>query len=424
MHSKNGIDMEHDVNIHLENRIESRYFFWFIWIMYAVVFMTKNCFNAALTSIVAEGLLTKSQTGLMTSVFYLVYAPLQIVGGLTADRYSPEKLINIGLFGGALANIVIFFNQNYYVMLIAWIFNAIAQFGLWPGVFKIISSQLVRSERNMMTFYISFSLSFGMFLSYLVSALLVHWKMNFLVSGVALLVFAIGMKLYCKHLNPYMKWDRKQDKTDGSPKSNGEMSTRKLFWSSGFFVVIVIAFMRGTLDQASKTLAPVMLMENYENISPSVGNLFNLLIILFGILGTIFVKIVLYPKWVRNELKGLMVLLVMAFPTTIMLLFIGKISMVQTILALCISSAIFVGSNLFLSYYTNCFVEYGKTATIAGAINASAAMGIVVAGYGFLRISEIWNWQAVVAVWLGMLVVMMLLLLGVLPTYRRFKYKL
>ena len=168
MRSEIGIDIEHDVNIHLENRLESRFFFWFIWLLYAVVVMTKNCFNAALTSIVAEGILTKSQTGTFTTFFYPVYAPLQVVGGLAADRYSPERLVKIGLCGAALANIVIFFNQNYYVMLAVWTFSGIVQFGLWLGVFKIVSSQLVRSERTTMTFYISFTGSFGLILSYLI----------------------------------------------------------------------------------------------------------------------------------------------------------------------------------------------------------------------------------------------------------------
>ena len=48
--------------------------------MYSIVYMTKNCFNAALADIVNEGILTKSQTGSITAAFYIVYAPLQIVG--------------------------------------------------------------------------------------------------------------------------------------------------------------------------------------------------------------------------------------------------------------------------------------------------------------------------------------------------------
>ena len=421
MHSQIGINIEHDVNIHLENRLESRHFFWFIWLMYAVVYMTKNCFNAALASIVAEGILTKSQTGIFTSAFYLVYAPLQIVGGLAADRYSPERLVKIGLFGGTIANIVIFFNQNYHVMLAAWIFNGVVQFGLWPGVFKIVSSQLVRSDRNMMIFYISFSSSFGLLLSYIVGAVFIDWRFNFVISAVILLLFGTLMEVYCRHLNPYMKWDKPEKQSNGGPKAELHMSTAKLFWISGFFVVTVVALMRCMLDQATKTLAPVMLMECYENVYPNTGNFLNLLIIMFGMLGTIFIKVVLYPKRVRNELKGFMVLLLLVLPVSVMLQFVGKISMIQVILGMSVSSAIFTGGNLFISYYTNCFVKYGKGATAAGVINAAASLGIVVSGYGFLRVAEIWGWQTVTALWIGMIIVMIILLSAILPTYRKFK---
>ena len=56
-----------------------------------------NCYNGAMAGIVEAGILTKSQTGLINSMFYLVYAPLQIVGGRAADKYSPEQLIKVVL---------------------------------------------------------------------------------------------------------------------------------------------------------------------------------------------------------------------------------------------------------------------------------------------------------------------------------------
>jgi len=135
-----GINLEKNVNIHLENKEVSRKFFWFIFLTYALVCMTKNCYNGAMASIVSQGVLTKSQTGLITAVFYLVYAPMQIVGGIVADKFSPQRMIKIGLIGAALANVVISLNQNYYVMLTAWAFNGIVQFGIWPSIFKIVSN--------------------------------------------------------------------------------------------------------------------------------------------------------------------------------------------------------------------------------------------------------------------------------------------
>lgn len=416
------INIEHDVNIHLENRQLSRHFFWFIWLLYAVVYMTKNCFNAALTSIVAEGILTKSQTGVITSAFYLAYAPMQIVGGIMADRYSPERLVKIGLIGGAISNILIFFNQNYYAMLAIWVFNAVIQFGLWPGIFKIVASQLVRSDRTMMIFYITFSASCGMFLSYIIGAFLTDWKMNFAISAISLFVFAVALELHCRHLNPYMKWDRLEPVRGSTEKEKGgQLSTFRIFMVSGFFVVTIVALLRCMLEQGLKTITPVMLMESYENVSPKIGNLLNLLIIGSGMIGAIVVKKFLYPKRVRNELKGMAFLLVLAIPFTGLTMFIGKISLPVMIMVLCICCALYTGSGLFTSYYSNQFVKFGMNATVAGVINAAAAMGIVVAGYGFLRVSELWNWKAVTALWIGVATACVVLIGAILPTYKKFK---
>ena len=196
-----------DTHIHLESKRKSRLFFAFLFLLYALVYMTKNCFGAALADIVSEGVLTKSQTGIISGTFYLVYAPLQIVGGIVADRYNPERLITVGLLGGALANAVIFFNHNFIVMLIAWALNAASQFALWPAVFKIISSQLVRSDRSQMVFLLSFSSAVGLLLGYVIAAFIPAWNWNFAVSAAVLLLLTVGLIVFSRLLSPHMKPD-------------------------------------------------------------------------------------------------------------------------------------------------------------------------------------------------------------------------
>ena len=64
-----------DINIHLENKRASRVFFIFMWLMYAFVYMTKNCFSGALAAIVEEGTLTLTQATVINAAFYVAYAP-------------------------------------------------------------------------------------------------------------------------------------------------------------------------------------------------------------------------------------------------------------------------------------------------------------------------------------------------------------
>ena len=396
MRSELGIDIEHDVNIHLENRKESRYFFAFIWLLYAVVYMTKNCYNGAMAGIVEAGILTKSQTGLITSVFYLLYAPMQIVGGKAADKYSPEKLIKIGLIGAALANLVIYLNQNYYVMMGAWAFNAVIQFGIWPAVFKIVSSQLVRSDRKNMIFYISFAGSMGLLLSYMVAAMLPDWRMNFSVSAAVLAVFAIALHIYEKHLNPLMKWDRVAVKpAAGTADVQTNLSTFKLFLFSGFFVMAFVHFLRGIIGQVVTSLSPVMLMESYENVPAYMGNLLNLLVVGAGIAGTLLMKLVLYPKYIRSEAKGVLLTLVVALPCALILRRIGSINIAQAVLSLCGISLLSSAGTLLNTYFTANYVKYGKNGLAAGIANALSALGFMANSYGMLKISEVSGWRAV-----------------------------
>ena len=142
---------------YLESKRLSWLLFFTCFILFAVVYMTKNMFSAAMASIVEEGIMTKTQTGAINGAFWTVYAIFQVIGGFIADKFSPYKLVGIGLGGAVIANLVIYINQDYWVIMAAWVFSGIIQFGLWPGIFKIISTQVSPSLRSTSIFWMAFT---------------------------------------------------------------------------------------------------------------------------------------------------------------------------------------------------------------------------------------------------------------------------
>ncbi len=400
-----------DTNVHLENKRVSRIFFIYIWIMYTTVYMTKNCFAGALSAIVAEGDLTLSQTTTISAAFYLVYAPLQIFGGMFADKYSPERLITIGLIGGAIANLVIFFNQNYYVILISWAFNAIIQFALWPAVFKIMSSQLVRSDRSRMVFIMSFASSAGLAMAYAVSALLPDWRYNFIVSAVILLVNAVILQGFCLKLDPIIKKDRiaapavTEESGDGENPTPPKMSTARLFMISGFFMILPPILLRTMVENGTKTLSPTMLMQSYDNISPMVGNFLNLFIIGAGIIGTLLIKFVLYPRIIKNEIMGYFIMLLVSLPFTVILGFVGELPLWSIVLSLCMISMALTATHLLAQYYNMLFIPYAKNGTVAGILNSASSFGLVLQYCVFGLVAENFGWTVVTTTWIGMIAV-------------------
>ena len=407
MTSQKQIDMNllSDTNIHLENKKASRVFFVFIWVMYAFVYMTKNCFSGALAAIVDEGSLTLTQASWISASFYIAYTPLQVLGGIFADKYSPEKLIVVGLLGSAVSNTVIFFNQNFYVMLASWIFNAIIQFALWPAVFKIVSSQLVRSDRSKMVFFMTFSGSGGLIMAYAVSAFIPKWQYNFAISAIVLTLLAIALMVFCKCLNPILKKDKPpvevKDVDPNDDPGRGKTPLAILI-SGGFMMVLPTIVLKTMVENGTKTMSSTMLSQSYDSISPMIGNLLNILIIVAGISGGIILKTFVFPKIIKNELVCMLVLLLAAIPFTVVLRLVGVLPVWAIVAGLCAVSMLLSSTSIPTQYYNTHFVRYGLNGTAAGVINAAASFGFVLQYCVFGSVAENYGWSVATTMWIVM----------------------
>ena len=80
------------------------------------------------------------------------------------------------------------------------------------------------------------------------------------------------------------------------------MCSFKLFLISGFFTLLPAILIRTMVENGTKTLSPTMLMATYEDISASTGNLLNIFIIVAGVVGTLLIKLVIYPRLIKNEI--------------------------------------------------------------------------------------------------------------------------
>lgn len=406
---------------YLANRKLSIIFFIFIWVLYSTVYMTKNCYSAAMADIVNDGIMTKTQTGIINAVFYLVYAPLQVIGGKFADRFRPESLVTVGLIGSAIANMVVFLNQNYFVMMAAWAFNAVVQFGVWPAVFKIISTELSPRHRGKAVFYISFTSTFGLMAAYLVAVFVREWQYNFLISAVALTFFAIALLLVYPVAEKNMVEDE-EIKISVPPEKlqkKDKSQSRMMFVQSGFYLFLPVVLIRQIVDNSVKVLSPTMLMENYAEVSPDIGNLLNIVILIAGMVGVFVVNLLRTLGHHNNEMKGYTVIFILLIPIFVLLLFIGKIPMVVAVIALALISAITSGGSLLHSYASMRFATYGKTGESSGITNAASSFGIVVQSYGIAQISE-FGWQAVFFTFIGMAVISLILMFVVTPKWQKF----
>ena len=410
-----------DVNVHLENKRVSRAFFIFLWFLYALVCMTKNGFSGALNAITKEGTFTTFQTTFITASFYIVYTPLQFVGGLLADKISPAKLILISLVGSCIPNVVIFFNQNYYVMLFSWIFSAAVQFALWPALFKLFSSQLYPNDRSRMVLFMSFASSGGFVFSYLTAALVPHWRYNFAVAAVILFILAIALYFATRKVDHSLVSDAPAVVDVDHEKSPSVGRMLLLFLSSGFIFCLLGSFLRYAVENCSKTLSTKMLSDIFK----TEGELLTILIVLFGVLGTLIVRFLLFPRLFKNEFTCTLVLLLCALPFTVVLRFVEVIPLPLCMISLCMLALLLTGTSFLASTFAARFVKYRLNGTAAGILNSSYSLALVFQYTVFGKIADLsGGWSIITTMWIVLIAVAALLIALAIRPSIRFKRKI
>ena len=396
---------------------------------YTFMCMTRNCFSSAMVFIVGEGVMSKSQTGAIVAVFYLVYAFTQLIGGFVTDKCSPEHLITLGYVGAGACNLAVYFNQDFTFVMAVWVLNAVLQFAIWPAVFKVSSSMLAKEHRSCALFLITFAIPLGMVINYAVAALISDWRLNFLISAVGLalsaLIWEAGLLSVRSHME---KADVVLPDTPIHTHYNKEQTNTSLLvllTASGMLFYFVVMLTRAIFDNGLKSLVATMINENYSTASPVVATSLTIIILVMGALGPTLAHR-LYPRMIKNEISATILLFAIGTPFGILLLLTGKISYWWIVIFLSVLVLTMNAALLLSSYIAARFNKWGKGATLASAINMMSSLGIVISNLVFTRVVDAFGadkaagWTAVIWIWVILLVLSNVLLFVIAPLWKKF----
>ncbi len=390
---------------------------------FTFISMTKQCFSSAMAFIVEEGMMTKSQTGTIVAVFYLIYGVLQLVGGILTDKWNPERFITFGFLGAGLCNLAVYFNQSFSFVIVVWVLNACSQFAVWPAVFKICASTLKEEHRATALFLISYANSLGTVINYAVAALIPHWTVNFLISAVGLIAFAFLWEIVMHSIRPFIV--EKEVELPETPVHTHYHEHQKdvhivaLLAASGMLLFLVVLLTRSIFDNGLKTLVATMINENYDNVTPAVATALSIIILVMGALGPTLAHQI-YPHFIKNEITATILLFVAGTPFCVLLLLTGKVHYWWIVVFLSFFVLLMNATGLFTNYIAARFNKWGKSATLAGAFNMMSALGIVVSNFVFTRVVEGFGWTVTIWVWVALLVLANILLLIIAPMWKKF----
>lgn len=355
--------------------------------VYVLSTIAKLNFSAGVSFFVNEGIFTKSQSGVISALFYTLYGVGQIALSGIIDRISPVKVLLFGLVSSLLVNVALIFFESFTAVAILWSANGLVLFGIWPSSIVIVTTHLSDRYRRMANVGLTVSMSLAGMLSYLLVTPVLEvtgWRGLF-VFNTALMVAVLGFWAYIARQKP-------EQSTTSEKKTASEKRKMPGILSMVLALIGAISFIQAIMCNGIKSWVPTMIMESY-NTSVMWASLLNVIIYLSNmVFAFCLIKLV---RNIRNELAIFGMFFVICVPFVVAMLYLGRIPqwiIVTSLVAVTCLTQTMYSINIRVSAK---FAAYGFSGGLAGLTNGLASLGIVAANGGFGYLADYFGWGSV-----------------------------
>lgn len=380
----------------LQNKKQVRKLALLLGSVYMISYITRINFGAIISEMeyatgISRSLLSMSITG-----SFITYGIGQIVSGILGDRFSPKKLMSLGLAMTILMNLAIPFCTSPYAMLAAWCANGLAQSLMWPPMVKIMAGLLSPQDYQKAVVTVSCGSSVGTILVYLLAPLMIaafSWKAVFWICAGCGAVMLLIWQFFGQDV-PVAK--RMKDRT-----------TTKAQWGilfSPMMLSIMMAIvLQGMLRDGVTTWMPSYISETYH-LSRIVSILTGVCLPLFSI-ACFHLSSRVYEKIFRNPVLCAGVIFGIGTAAALGVCFLSGHSAAVSVLFSALLTGTMHGVNLMLvSMVPAYFKKNGNVSTVSGVINACTYVGSAISAYGIALISESAGWGVTLMLWIGIAV--------------------
>lgn len=171
------------------------YVVWLLFLVYVLNFVDRQILVILMEPIRLEFGFTDRQLGLLGGLaFALLYSTLGIPIARLADRANRVKIISISIFVWSLATALTGLARNFNQLLLARIAVGVGEAGCSPPAYSLLSDYFSREKRTTAFSIYSMGIYGGVFVGYLVGALVAEyhgWRAAFWVVGLPGLAVAL-----------------------------------------------------------------------------------------------------------------------------------------------------------------------------------------------------------------------------------------
>lgn len=359
---------------------------------YMVSYITRINYGAIISEMERATEMSREMLSLALTGSFITYGAGQIISGFFGDKFSPKRLVFIGLGVSALMNILIPFCQNQHQLLFVWCINGFAQAFMWPPMVRIMAISFSTEDYKQASVKVSWGSSIGSIVVYLVSPIIIAflgWRSVFWTSALAGVVMMILWNRFCIDSKPEPK---------SSENKTSDAHSRRSHLPAVLIGIMLAIVLQGMLRDGVTTWMPSYISETY-NISNVISILTSVVLPIFSII-SFSVASKLYSSTFKNPLTCAGVIFGLGAVSSFALFLMNGKNAVFSIAFSAILTGCMHGVNLMLvCMVPPYFKKYGNVSTVSGVINSCTYIGSAISTYGIALISKTFDWKFTVLTW-------------------------
>jgi len=391
-------------------------------LIYAVSYIGRLNYSAALPYLLKTGLITKPQGGIISTAYFFAYGAGQLINGIAADRTEPQSQVLLGICGAALMNFIMTLAGSFPLMLLLWTLNGFFQSMIWAPALLLLATSVPEKQRSTQLWLLNTSPAFGAVASYVFSgSLLVHFPWQGLFNGAAVVMFAGAAVFYfCSRsaLEGAVYQENSSEEMVVSEPIGSSARFLPLLLSSGGLLLIFPVMIHGMLKDGTANWIPTYMSEVFSlsaglavmmSVVPQIANLLAATVAFW------------LKKHVKYEITEAIILFCIAGGSLLFMFLFGKLSAFVTIVLFALVTMSMQAVNVvFVSQMPTHFARYGRMASVSGFFNSVAYIGCAISTYLIALISEYFGWNVTIIIWLISSGVSVVLCLGAIPAWKNF----
>lgn len=369
------------------------------WIAYFTSYVGRLNFSSVMSALIADSIMTLSQTGFVNMAYFLIYGIGQIVNGFLGDRLDPRWMVFTGLFCSGVVNLLMGIYAGFICMAVLWSLNGYFQSMIWPPIIRIFAEDLTGEKRKKACIDIVSSMAAGTLASYFISAMTMKfqdWRWSFFSPAILLFCVSFFWKSRYSVLKPKNIVYRNKENRDRPVKVS---VTADIFLQSGLLWLILPVIIHGIIKDGVTSWVPTYIFQQFMT-TPSFAVVITMFLPVLNT-GGAYVARLADSRNHGQEAKSAAVFFLIAAAALLLLWKIGIYNVYLTgILFAIITAAMMAVNTLFINILPLHFLAAGKVATVSGILNALAYLGSALASFFIGILVSRFGWNLTVLSWL------------------------